>query len=155
MSLEHNKAVVRRVYDELLMGGIYDNIEELVHDDYFDHTQPPGWATDREGLRRQIAYFRSAFPDIHVTLEELVAEGDVVMYRQTMRGTHLGEFFGIQPTGRRVSMTGSHLLRFKDGKLVEHHANNDDLGLLRQLGAIPSEEQATGTAEDDVLSVIR
>lgn len=142
MSLEANKALVRRAYDELLDQGNFDIIEDLVHDEYVDDTNPPGWATDRGGLLRLCVYFRSAFPDIKVTFDDVVAEGDTVMHRQTMRGTHLGEFFGIPPTGCRVAVTGSHLWRIKDGRLVEHQANNDDLGLLRQLGVIPAEETA-------------
>lgn len=138
LSIEANKAVVRRAYDELVMAGDFSNLAEIVHEDYMDHTQPPGWATDRAGLQHQIAYFRSAFPNIHVTLEDMIAEGDLVMHRQTMRGTHLGEFFGIPPTGTVVEMTGMHLFRIADGKLIEHRANNDDLGMLRQLGAIPA-----------------
>ncbi len=141
MSTEQNKALVRRCYEELVMKGNLELIEELIHEDYVDYTQPPGWPTDREGLRQQIAYFRSAFPDIHVTIEEMIAEGNTVAERQTMRGTHRGEFFGIPPTDRRVTMTGIHIFRVADGKLVEHRANNDDLGMLQQLGAIPTPEQ--------------
>jgi steroid delta-isomerase-like uncharacterized protein len=138
MSTQLNKEVVRRAYTELVNEGNYENIEDICHEDYFDHTQPPGWPTDREGLRQQLLYFRTAFPDINVTFEAIIAEDDVVMLRQTMRGTHLGEFFGIPPTGKQVAMTGMHLFRILDGRLVEHQANNDDLGLLRQLGAIPA-----------------
>jgi steroid delta-isomerase-like uncharacterized protein len=137
MSLTENKALIRRIYDEMLQDGNFEHLEDLVHDDYVDHTQPDGWPTDREGLRQQINYFRSAFPDINVTFEDVVAEGDAVAHRQTMRGTHLGEFFGILPTGNKVTMTGSHFFHIADGKMIEHNANNDDLGMLRQLGAIP------------------
>lgn len=138
MSTTSNKELVRRAYEELVNRGNYDCLEAFCHEEYYDYTQPPGWPTDRAGLHRQLQYFRSAFPDINVTFQDIIAEDDVVMLRQTMRGTHLGEFFGIPPTGKPVAMTGSHLFRIKDGKLVEHHANNDDLGMLRQLGAIPS-----------------
>ncbi len=141
MSTESNKRVIRRVFDEFVMGGNFDSIEELVHDGYVDYTQPPGWATDRTGLQFQIEYFRNAFPDIHVDFHEVVAEGDLVVHRQTMSGTHLGEFFGIAPTGNRVEMAGLHLFRMQDGKMVEHRAVNDDLGMLRQLGAIPIEPE--------------
>ncbi len=144
MSTDENKALVRRAYEELVNRGNLARIEELVREDYVDHTQAPGWPTDREGLRQQVAYFRSAFPDIHVTLEELIAEGDTVAVRQTMRGTHRGEFFGIPPTGRPVTLAGIHLWRVADGQLVEHRANNDDLGLLQQLGAIPAPGQGGG-----------
>ena len=147
MSTEANKAAVRRGYEELVMAGNYDNLEELFHEDYVDHTQPPGWPTDRAGLQQLVMYFRSAFPDIHVTIEAMVAEGDLVMHRQTMRGTHRGDFFGIAPTGRSVEMTGIHMWRFADGKIIEHHANNDDLGMLRQLGAIPAPNHSDASQE--------
>ena len=140
MSTSENKALVKRAYTEILMQGNFENFESLIHDDFVDHTQPPGWPTDREGLRQQVLYFRSAFPDIHVTFDDMICEGDTVMHRQTMRGTHLGEFFGIAPTGVKVTHRGCHLWRVKDGKLVEHHATNDDLGMLQQLGAIPVAE---------------
>lgn len=138
MSTQANKDLVRRAYAELVMEGNFAHLEEFCHEDYVDHTQPPGWPTDRAGLQQQVLYFRGAFPDINVTLEDMVAEDDLVTHRQTMRGTHLGEFFGIPPTGRPVEMTGMHLFRVADGKLIEHRANNDDLGMLRQLGAIPA-----------------
>lgn len=137
MTVEENKALVRRCFEELVVGANFSLLEELIHEDYVDHTQPPGWPTDRAGLRRQIVYFHSAFPDLQVTIAEILAEGDLVAERQTMRGTHRGEFFGLHPTGRRVAMAGIHLFRIRDGKLVEHRANNDDLGLLQQLGGIP------------------
>jgi predicted ester cyclase len=140
MSLDANKALIRRAYDELLEQGNFDNIEDIVHSEFVDHTNPPGWDADRGGLLRLCIYFRSAFPDIKVAFDDVVAEGDTVMHRQTMRGTHLGEFFGIPPTGNRVTYTGCHLWRVRDGKVIEHHATNDDLGMLRQLGAIPAKE---------------
>ena len=142
MSTDENKALVRRAYEELVNRGNLAHIEELVHEDYVDHTHAPGWPTDREGLRQQVAYFRSAFPDLHVTLEELIAEGDTVAVRQTMRGTHRGEFFGIPPTGRQVAVTGISLYRVANGKIVEEWWQEDLLGLMQQLGAIPASAQA-------------
>ena len=141
MSTQSNKDLVRRAYAEMVNQGTYVHLDEFCHEDYVDHTQPPGWPTDRAGLQRQLLYFRTAFPDINVTLDTIIAEDDVVVVRQTMRGTHMGEFFGIPPAGQRVEMAGMHLFRIADGKLIEHCANNDDLGMLRQLGAIPSQAE--------------
>jgi steroid delta-isomerase-like uncharacterized protein len=138
MSTEAHKAMVRRAWEEMMNDGNTENLEAFFHEDYVDHTQPPDWPTDREGLRQLVTYLRVAFPDIHVTLHDMTAEGDLVMHRKTMRATHLGDFHGIAPTGRRVEMTGTHTWRFSAGKIIEHRANNDDLGMLRQLGAIPS-----------------
>ncbi len=80
--------------------------------------------------------FRTAFPDLEWRIDDLIAEGDKVVARTTMSGTQTGEFFGIPATGRRVSMTGVHVFRVQDGKIAEHWGSNDDLSLLRQLGAI-------------------
>lgn len=145
MSLEANKTLVRRAYDELLERGHFDNIEDLIHDEFVDHTNPPDWASDRGGLLRRCIYLRGAFPDITVTFHEVVSENDTVMLRQTMCGTHLGDFFGIPPTGTRVAVTGSHLWRIKDGRIVEHQSNDDDLGLMTQLGALPAEAAPEST----------
>lgn len=137
MTTEENKRLVRRLYDEVFNQGNLDLIEELCHPDYVDHTLPPGWPADREGARNVIHYFRTAFPDLHFTIEEMVAEDDKVWERGPLSGTHLGEFFGIQPTGKPVVMWGTRCYRLQDGRIIEHHANNDDLGLLTQLGVIP------------------
>ena len=88
--------------------------------------------------------FRSAFPDFHVTIEDQIAEGDRVATRWTMRGTHEGEFRGISPTGKQITVTGIGIFRFSDGKVVESWDNFDQLGMMRQLGVIPSPEESTG-----------
>ena len=85
---------------------------------------------------------RTAFPDLHYDTEELIAEDDKVVARTTMRGTHTGPFLGIPPTGRRFEQQQIHILRFVDGKAVEHRAVRDDLGMLQQLGVIPARDQA-------------
>jgi steroid delta-isomerase-like uncharacterized protein len=138
MSTEANKTLVRRLFEEVVVSGKLDSLEELIHEDYVDYTQPPGWPTDRAGLGQLVLYFHSAFPDIHVTIHEIIAEEDLVAERQTFRAFHRGEFFGIPATGRRVEMSGTHFFRIANGKIIEHRANNDDLGMLRQLGVIPS-----------------
>jgi steroid delta-isomerase-like uncharacterized protein len=89
-----------------------------------------------------VAALRDAFPDVHITIEDQVAEGDRVVTRWTARGTHTGAFQGIPPTGKRGSMTGIDINRFADGKVVECWTNADDLGLLQQLGVIPTPEIA-------------
>jgi predicted ester cyclase len=84
--------------------------------------------------------FRSAFPDLHVEIEDVVAEGDTVATRVTMTATHRGAFLGVAPTGRRVRYEGMDILRFREGKMVEHWTVTDDLGLMQQLGVVPSSE---------------
>lgn len=90
-----------------------------------------------EGHNAIVALFRAAFPDQWWQIEDLIAEGDRVVARTTMTGTHRGDFFGIPATGRAVTLSGVHIMRIADGRIAEHWGNNDDLGLMRQLGAIP------------------
>jgi len=112
--------------------------ETIIHPDFFDHTNPPGMQHGLEGHKAIVRLFRSVFPDLRWDIDDLIAEGDRVVARTTMRGTHRGDFFGIPPTGRSVEMRGVHIMRIADGQIIEHWGSNDDLGLMRQLGAIPT-----------------
>ena len=85
---------------------------------------------------------RTAFPDLHFTIEELVAEGDIVAGRLTMSGTHEGPLMGIPPTGRAVRQDHMHFVRFRDGKAVEHWGVRDELGMMQQMGVMPASEQS-------------
>jgi predicted ester cyclase len=137
MSFETNKALVRRWVEEVLnTPGNLAVIDELFAPDYADYTNPPDWAPGREGHRQIVALYHAAFPDFHYTLEHEVSEGDMVVVRGTYHLTHTGEFFGIAPTGKQVTSTGMHLFRIAEGKFMEHWCNNDDLGVMRQLGVI-------------------
>ena len=91
-----------------------------------------------EDVKRFMGEFRSAFPDFHTTIEDQIAEGDRVATRWTMRGTHEGEFRGIPATGNQISVTGIGIFRFSDGKVVESWDNFDQLGMMQQLGVVPS-----------------
>jgi predicted ester cyclase len=90
-----------------------------------------------EGLKQFISLFRAGFPDLHFTIEDMIAAGDTVVVRQTYRGTHKGELMGISPTGKQVTITSIDIGRFTGGKLVEHWGATDSLGLLQQLGVVP------------------
>ena len=138
MSLETNKTLVRRLLVDDLSRGDEAVAGAIIHPEFFDHTNPPGMERGLDGHKAIGRLFRAAFPDLEWRIDDLIAEGDKVVARTMMSGTHLGEFFGIRPTGRRVSMTGVHILRIQDGKIAEHWGSNDDLSLLRQLGAIPA-----------------
>jgi steroid delta-isomerase-like uncharacterized protein len=140
MSLESNKALVRRLIEEDLNHGNPMVADEIVAEDFVDHTNPPGLQHGRESHKQVVALFHSAFPDVTWTIEEMIAEGDKVVIRAPMRATHRGEFFGIPPTGKQVSISGIHILRIANGKIAEHWGNNDDLGLLQQLGVVPAFE---------------
>jgi steroid delta-isomerase-like uncharacterized protein len=119
------------------------DLADEIFDSYLAH-QPDGSVLERgpEDVKRFMGEFRSAFPDFHTTIEDMVAEGDKVVTRWRARGTHQGEFRGIAPTGNEMEITGIGIFRFSEGKVVESWDNFDQLGMMRQLGAIPSREQA-------------
>jgi predicted ester cyclase len=141
-ALERNKALVRRLMDDDISRGDEATADAIIHPDFFDHTNPPGMQRGLEGHKAIVRLFRSIFPDLEWRIDDLIAEGDKVVARTTMRGTQRGEFFGIPQTGRTVEMGGVHIMRIADGKIIEHWGSNDDLGLMRQLGAVPSPGEA-------------
>ena len=137
MSTETNKTQYRRTLEEVFNQGDLAIVDELVAPDFLNHDVPPGMNSRGPDSTRQIArMLRTAFPDLHFTIEELVAEADTVAGRVTMRGTHLGPFQGIPATGRSFEQAHMHFVRFRDGKAIEHRAVRDDLGMMRQLGVI-------------------
>jgi len=138
---EQNKVVVRRVIEEVYNQGDLAAIEEYVASDFVIHS-PSEEIHGPDGVKQYVAALRDSFPDLHLTIEDQIAEGDRVATRWTARGTHTGAFQGIPPTGKRGSMTGIAIDRFANGKVVECWVNGDDLGLLQQLGVIPTPEMA-------------
>jgi steroid delta-isomerase-like uncharacterized protein len=137
---EQNKMLVRRAYEEVYNQGKLEVIDELVTDDFVVHVG----AEDLHGpvaLKEYVTMLRGGFPDLHLTIDMQVADGDIVVTRWTGRGTHTGTFQGIPPTGRQGSMTGIDIDRIRDGRTVECWTNTDDLGLLQQLGVLPAPEQ--------------
>lgn len=134
---QQNKALVRRLMEEDISGGDLAVADEIIAPDFFDHTNPPGMQEGIAGHKAIVTLVRGAFPDLNWGIDDLIAEDDKVVARTTMTGTHLGEFFGILPTGRQVSMYGVHVLRIAGGKIAEHWGSNDDLGMMRQLGVVP------------------
>jgi predicted ester cyclase len=142
VSAEDNKALVRRFVDEVQSGGNIDLIDEICSPGFVNHSAPPGVPADREGIKIVTAMFRGAFPDSYFTVEDMVAEGDKVATRKTFHGTHEGEFMGMPPSGRAVSMGLIDIVRIYDGRVVEHWAMGDSLGLMQQLGVIPQPGQS-------------
>ena len=134
MSTEENKATVRRYLEEAWNKGNVGIIDELMASDYSRYMSGPAQPLNREGQKQRITSFHKAFPDIHLTIEDLVAEGDKVVFRITIRGTHQGAFMGIAPTGKPVTVSAIDIARFADGKIVEHWGQMDSLGLMQQLG---------------------
>jgi predicted ester cyclase len=141
---ERNKAQFRRTYEEMFNQGNLTVAEEVIAPDCVNHEIPPGMNNrGPEPARQVVRMLRTAFPDLHFTIEELVAEGDTVVGRVTMSGTHQGPLMGIAATGRSIRQAQAHFVRFRDGKGVEHRAVRDDLGLMQQLGVIPTPGQRT------------
>jgi steroid delta-isomerase-like uncharacterized protein len=137
MSTEANKSTFRRIADELINNKDYDIIEELFAPDFVEHEEIPGLDPGRQGLRQAFQMFHTAFPDLQVTIQDILADGDKVVAREQWTGTHQGEFMGMPATGKQVAFNVIDIVRFAEGKLVEHWAVSDMLALLTQLGAIP------------------
>jgi predicted ester cyclase len=136
MSAE-NKALVRRFYEEIDNGNV-DAMDELVAENYVDHSPPPfpGLQSGREGVKQSIKLFWTATPGRH-RIEDQIAEDDKVVTRLTAYGAHEGDLPGIARTGNKLEMTATVIHRIADGKLAEKWANKDLLGFLQQLGVIP------------------
>ena len=137
-----NERVVRRLVEEVVNRGATDLLPQLVGPDHVGH-DPLGDHYGPEGVRIGVAELRSAFPDLRVTIEDLLAAGDRVARRFTLRGTHRGPFMGFAATGQAVSAPGIAIDRLADGKLAESWVCVDALGLLRQLGAVPTLRSGT------------
>jgi steroid delta-isomerase-like uncharacterized protein len=136
MSEESNKALVRRFYEEVWATGNLDFADEVFADEYERHDLRPGDPSPGpEGQKEIAAAFRAAFPDLAWELDFVLADGDFVAGRWTATGTHLGQWAGVEPTGRTMRFSGINVFRFSDGKVVEIWNHRDDLGLLQQLGA--------------------
>jgi steroid delta-isomerase-like uncharacterized protein len=142
---EENKEKVRRVLEEAFGQGKVEVIDEVLHSDFvcYDPNSEAGEVRGAETIKGEIGYFRQAFPDFFWRVEDQVAEGDKVVSRYTMGGTHQGEFFGVPATGKRVEITGIQIDRFDEsGELVEEWPEYDLLGAMQQMGAIAESQQA-------------
>ncbi len=141
MSIEENMAVVRRFFEELLSTDDLAVADELLSAGfrfYFAGSPDP---MDLERYKEFLAARRAAFPDRRFVVEDMIAEGDKVSARFTMRGTHKGEFRGIAPSGTEVTMTGIDMIRLAEGKMVEDRVEVDQLGMMQRLGVIRTPEQ--------------
>ena len=138
MSKAANKAIVRRIFTEVLSEGDLDLVDELFAPDQVSHGMPPDLPDGIEGVKLFFHNFRKAFPDGEHTIHDQITEGDQVVSRVTAAGTHSAEFMGIPATGRTVVMDGIVINRFSGGKVVETWALYDDLSTLRQLEGAPN-----------------
>jgi steroid delta-isomerase-like uncharacterized protein len=134
MSTE-NKALIRRMIDEVWNQKNLATVENFAAADCIGHAPTGVDAHGPDGIRQNVTRFITAFPDLHLTIEDMIAEGDKVVIRFTSRGTHQGEFLGIAPTGKRVTVTATGTYRIEGSKIKEGWVNQDLFGLLQQLGA--------------------
>jgi steroid delta-isomerase-like uncharacterized protein len=136
VSSEPRQRVVEAL-DTLFNQGDLGAAGQFVHAQFVNHEaaarRPPG----PEGMRQTIAWLRDAFSDLHLAVDDVIAQGDKVVARVTMTGHHTGVLMGMPPTGRAASVQHIHIFRVADGKLVEHWATRNDLGLMVQLGLMP------------------
>ena len=141
MSIElQNKKLMNRFYTDVITNKRLELIDVLMDTDFFDHNRPnlPDLAPGRTGLRQMFKNYLNAFPNMKVTVDNMIAEGDFVASRVIMTGTHKGEFMGIKATNKDCMVTLTELCRFSNGRCLERWGNWDELDLMRQLGALPA-----------------
>ena len=145
---EQNKALARRSIEEIWNQGKLAVIDQLVASDatFHDPSVPGGKFTGPQGMKQFVQIYRGAFPDLRLTINDQIAEGEEVVTRWTATGTHSGELMGIAPTNKRATVTGVDIDRYQGGKVVEAWASYDMLGLLQQLGVVPTLAPAAATA---------
>ncbi len=136
MAGEDNAEFVRRFTEEWNRGN-REGVYAFYAEDFVDHTAPPGFLPGQEGLKQGLGRFFDAFPNCQNTLKLLLTDGDMVIKYGTLVGNHTGNFFGIRPTGKTVTVSHLEIHRFKDGKIVEAWHLEDIFGAMRQLGALP------------------
>ena len=136
MSNDANKALARRVFEDVLNGRSLDILDELAASDYIEHNPLPGQRTGIDGIRDRYSMVLAAF-NPHFTIEDIIAEGDKVVLRWTNAGTHVGAFLGMPPTGRSYRIPGIEIWRVEHGKLAEHWDVVDVFGQFQQLGLLP------------------
>ena len=135
-STEDNKATVRRYLEEAWNQKNLSILDQLTASDYARYVSGQATPLNREGQKQRIASFHRGLPDVRLTLEDMIAEGDRVVFRIRIDGTHQATLMGIPATGKQVSISAIDIARLADGRIVEHWGQMDTLGLLQQLGAI-------------------
>ena len=136
MSAEGNEAIARTYIDQVWNEGKLDRFDEFVSPDVVPHSSPE--VTNAETMKQGLAMIRNAFPDIRFTIDDELAVDGKVVHRWTMSGTHLGDLQGIPATGKDAVWTGISILRLSGGKIIEYWAQSDNMGMMQQLGAVPT-----------------
>jgi steroid delta-isomerase-like uncharacterized protein len=134
----NHATTMRRLY-ELLSAGDIDGFGDQVADDFVEHEDNPGFERSKEGVTRMFRMYRAAFPDLRMEAEDVLVDGDKVVARVRVTGTHQGEFMGMPATGKSVAIQLIDIIRFgEDGLVHEHWGVTDALAMMQQLGAIPA-----------------
>ena len=134
---EQNKMIARRIFEEIENEGNFTVVEQIFASDFVNHL-PFGEMHGIEGAKQFGLMLRTAFPDLHTTVEDQIAEADRVATRWVAHGTHRGEFQGVPASGRQIKISGMTMCRIADGKIVEQWGNPDLFSMMQQLGVIPT-----------------
>ena len=137
MSTEQNKSIVRRWVEEGWNKGNLAVIDQLYAPNYVEHGIQPETVNSSEALKQEVRMFLTGVPDLHISIDDLIAEGDKVVWRGIWKGTQTGPFMGIPATGKTATMTAIVIFRLENSRIVEGWVNIDLLGLMQQLGVIP------------------
>jgi predicted ester cyclase len=149
MTAEENKSVVRRFYDEVMGQGRVEVLDDLMVEGFIDHGEALfGSPQGRDTLRAGVEAVHGILPGLHVQLHEMVAEGDLVGVRGTMRCRHGGAFLGVAATGHELSWEGIAIFRLEDGRIAERWFNSDSISVVRQLGLAPAPTASVGEQLD-------
>jgi steroid delta-isomerase-like uncharacterized protein len=138
MDVDETKAVVRRFIDEVFVAGRMESVDDLVAPDFVPHSWP-GTGPGPAELKRAMSRVFTGLSDVTMTIEEMIAEGDLVAVRLTAHAVQSGEFMGMPPSGKAYTIPEIHIFRVSDGKIAEHWGQADMLGMMRQLGAMPGQ----------------
>ena len=137
-AIERSKAVIRRFVEEVQNQKDFTVYDELTDPEFVNLSAPPGVPADSEGGRIWLGTFADAYPDAVFTIDDMIAEGDHVVTKKTLSGTHTKDFGGIPATGKRVTLQYVDIMRVREGKIVEHWLSMDQLSWLQQLGVVPA-----------------
>ena len=135
-TIDDNKAIVRRFVDEIFVQGRPETVDELLADDFVAHTWP-STGRPKDDLKAAIGRVSTALADTRFTIDDMIGEGDRVAVRLTTSARQVGDFMGLPPTGKRYEIEEIHVFRLRDGKVVEHWHQFDQMGMMKQLGAMP------------------
>ena len=138
---EELKAKARRIWEEIVPNADVEALAEVIAEDQIDHSARPDEPQGLAGVQQSVLWLATVFSDQRWEIHQVIGEGDTVVVYCTLHGRHTGDLMGIPPTNRQVAMDYVHILRFSDGKAIEHWAVRDDMALMRQLGALPRQPE--------------